>query len=381
MADDSNEEKTEEPTAKRLEKAREEGQVPRSKELTTTAVLLGATVSLYTLGGSLTKGFTGIFADSFTFDRQAAFDPNIMISRLTSSMFDGLWLLVPFFIVLLIVAIAGPIALGGWLMSAKSLAPKMDRLNPLSGLKRMFSMKSLVELVKAIAKVSVIMLVAVLLLKVQQGHIVHLSDSSTRQALVDAVTIIATAAIILSAATIVIALADVPFQIWDTTRQLKMSRQEIKDEMKDSEGKPEVKGRIRQLQREMANNRMMASVPEADVIITNPTHFSVALKYDPNTMATPQVLAKGIDHVAIKIREIANAHEIEIVESPVLARAIYYTTDVDGEIPSGLYLAVAQVLAYIFQLRQYRPGQGAQRPRLPKRLPIPDDYVFDQSGK
>ncbi len=380
MSDDSNQEKTEEPTAKRLEKAREEGQVPRSKELTTTAVLLGATVSLYMLGGSLTQGFSGIFVDNFTIDRQAAFDPSIMIIRLTSSMADGLWLLIPFFIVLLIVAIAGPIALGGWLMSAKSLAPKMDRLNPLSGLKRMFSMKSLVELVKAIAKVSVIMLVAVLLLKVQQGHIVHLADSGTRQALVDAMTIIGTAAIILSAATIVIAIADIPFQIWDTTRQLKMSRQEIKDEMKDSEGKPEVKGRIRQLQREMANNRMMAAVPEADVIITNPTHFSVALKYNPAAMSTPLVVAKGIDHVALKIREIGNAHEIQIVESPVLARAIYYTTEVDGEIPSGLYLAVAQVLAYIFQLRQYRPGKD-EKPRLPKRLPIPDDFIFDQSGQ
>lgn len=376
MADDSNQEKTEEPTAKRLEKAREEGQVPRSKELTTTAVLLGATVSLYMLGESLTQGFSGIFASNFAFDRQAAFDTSMMIARLTDSLADGLWLLTPFFIVLLIVAIAGPVALGGWLMSAKSLAPKLDRLNPISGLKRMFSAKALMELAKAVGKVSVIMLVAVLLLKYQQGDIVHLSDSSTRQALVDSVTMIALAAIILSAATVVIAAVDIPFQIWDTTRQLKMSRQEVKDEMKDAEGKPEVKGRIRQLQREMANNRMMSSVPEADVIITNPTHFSVALKYDPNTMTTPLVVAKGVDHIALKIREIGNAHQVEIVESPVLARAIYYTTEVEGEIPSGLYLAVAQVLAYIFQIRQYRPGKS-QRPKLPKHLPIPDDYIFD----
>jgi len=378
MADnDSNQEKTEQPTPKRLEKAREEGQVPRSRELTTTAILLGATVSLYMLGKPLALGFSGIFTDNLTIDRQAAFDPQIMIARLASSMADGLWLLIPFFVVLLIVSIAGPIALGGWLMSAKSLAPKFDRLNPLSGLKRMFSVKSLVELAKSIGKVLIVMLVAVMLLKNQQGQIVHLSDSSTRQALVDSISIVAFAAILLSAATIIIAAIDIPYQIWDTTRQLKMSRQEIKDEMKDSEGKPEVKGRIRQLQREMANSRMMAAVPQADVIITNPTHFSVALKYDPETMATPLVIAKGVDHMAMKIREIARAHNIELVESPVLARAIYYTTEVDGEIPSGLYLAVAQVLAYIFQLRQYRKGRG-DRPKIPRRLPIPDNYIFDQ---
>lgn len=376
MSDDSNQEKSEEPTAKRLEKAREEGQVPRSKELTTTAVLLGATISLYMMGGHLTQGLSAIFVESFTFDRQMAFDPSLMVNRLTVSLGEGLFLLIPLFIVLVLVAIAGPIALGGWLMSAKSLAPKFDRLNPIAGIKRMFSAKSLMELAKAIGKVSVIMVVAVLLLKNQQSNIVHLADLSIRQSLVEALSIMGMAAILLSASTIVIAAIDIPFQIWETTRKLKMSLQEIKDEMKDSEGKPEVKGRIRQLQREMANNRMMSAVPEADVIITNPTHFSVALKYDPATMSTPLVVAKGIDHVALKIREIANAHEIVIVESPVLARAIYYTAEVDAEIPSGLYLAVAQVLAYIFQLRHYRPGQS-ERPRMPKNLPIPDDFYFD----
>lgn len=373
---DTSQEKTEQPTAKRLEKAREEGQVPRSRELTTTALLMGSTITLFMMGNSLAKGFADLFSRNLEFDRQDAFDTTMMIAGLSSSIIDGLLLFIPFFIVLLLLSIAGPIALGGWLLSAKSLQPKFSRLNPLSGLKRMFSAKSLVELAKALGKVTVILVVAIILLKSQQDRIIHLSDESSERALIHSVSIVAIAAIILSAATIIIAIVDIPFQIWDTTRQLKMSRQEIKDEMKDTEGKPEVKSRVRQLQRDMANSRMMSAVPEADVIITNPTHFSVALKYNPDTMSTPTVVAKGVDHIALKIREIGNAYELDIIEAPALTRAVYYTTDVDGEIPSGLYLAVAQVLAYIFQLRQHRRGRG-MRPKPPKSYPIPKEYQFD----
>ncbi|WP_317931697.1 flagellar biosynthesis protein FlhB [Halioxenophilus sp. WMMB6] len=374
---DSSQERTEQPTPKRLEKAREEGQVPRSRELTTTALLLGATVTLYFLGSDLTQGFMQIFTQNLEFDRSRAFDTSHMIMNLSASIFAGLWLLVPFFLVLLVLSIVGPIALGGWLFSSKSMMPKFERLNPMSGLKRMFSVKALVELGKALGKVAIILVAAILLLKSEQADIIGLSDESTRQALVHSVKMIAMSAILLSATTVIIAALDIPFQMWDTNRQLKMSRQEIKDEMKDSEGKPEVKGRIRQLQRDLANSRMMAAVPEADVIITNPTHYSVALKYDPQTMSTPRVVAKGVDHIALKIREIAQAHQVEVVQAPALARAVYHTTDLDSEIPSGLYMAVAQVLAYIFQLRQYRRGKGA-RPKLPKRYPIPDYYQFDQ---
>ena len=374
---DNDQEKTEQPTPKKLEKAREEGQVPRSRELTTTALLLGATVTIYLLGEQLTGGFIDIFSRNLTFDRQEAFDTTFMLAKFSSSLVDGLLLFIPFFIVLLIFAIAGPIALGGWLLSAKSLQPKFNRLNPMSGLKRMFGVKSLVELAKALGKVLVILVVAVLLLNTQQDKIIHLSDESSERALIHAVSIVAIAAIILSASTLIIAAVDIPFQIWDTTRQLKMSHQEIKDEMKDSEGKPEVKSRIRQLQRDMANNRMMSAVPEADVIITNPTHFSVAIKYNPETMSTPTLIAKGGDLIALKIREIGSAHNVDIIQAPSLARAVFYTTEVDAEIPEGLYLAVAQVLAYIYQLRQYRRGRG-NRPKLPNKYPIPTAYQFDQ---
>jgi flagellar biosynthetic protein FlhB len=300
-----------------------------------------------------------------------------MEQRLGGSLGQGLLAFIPFFIILLILSIAGPIGLGGWLLSVKSLAPKASRIDPIAGLKRMFSLKALVELGKAIGKVLIILTVAVALLRVMQGDIIGLADASGYQGIVEAVKIVLLAAVILSASTIVIAVIDVPWQIWDTTRQLKMSHQEIKDEMKDSEGKPEVKNKIRQLQRDMATSRMMAAVPDADVVITNPTHYSVAVKYNPADMSTPIVVAKGVDHIALKIREIANAHSIDLVEAPALARAVYHTTDIDGEIPSGLYLAVAQVLAYIFQLRQFRLGKG-RRPQRPRSYPVPEEFYFDQ---
>ncbi len=369
-------EKSEEPTAKRLDKAREEGQVPRSRELTTSAVLLGATLSLYLLGDSFADKISGIFIVNFQFDRATAFDTDQLLVKLGLSIKESFLGLIPIFSVLMILAFISPIALGGWLLSVKSLAPKFSRINPLSGLKRMFSMKSIIELLKALGKVAVVMTVAILLLYFHHGEIVSLSNENITYGLAHAIQLIIFAALVLSASTLIIAIIDVPFQIWENKKQLKMSLQEVKDELKDSEGKPEVKNRIRQLQRDLANNRMLSQVPEADVIITNPTHFSVALKYDPETMKTPVIVAKGVDFMAMKIREIANAHDVELVPAPVLSRALYYTTEVDDEVPHGLFLAVAQVLAYIFQLRQYRRGR-AKRPICPKHLPIPEEYIFN----
>jgi Flagellar biosynthesis pathway, component FlhB len=295
-----------------------------------------------------------------------------MLKHLGYSFMEALMGLLPFFAVVLVAAIAGPVALGGWLFSSKSLAPKLNRMDPLKGLARMFSLKSLVELVKSIGKVGVVVAAAFILLKVMQDSLLGLADEPVEQGIVHSVTLSLWAAVFLSSATILIALIDIPFQIFDHSKKMKMSRQDVKDEMKDTEGKPEVKSKIRQMQQQMAQARMMSEVPEADVVITNPTHFSVALKYDPDSMATPILVAKGIDHIAIKIREVAREHKIEFVEAPVLARAIYHTTELDDEIPAGLYVAIAQVLAYVFQLREFRHGQG-ERPQYPRRLDIPKD--------
>ncbi|MGH1371884.1 MAG: flagellar biosynthesis protein FlhB [Cellvibrionaceae bacterium] len=374
--DDSSQEKTEEPTQKRLDKAREDGQVPRSRELTTSAILISGSISLFVFAPFMSQRLLDIIRFNFQLTREDIFDTSLMISHLTHSFGDALTSLFPLFTVLAIAAILGPIALGGWLWSPKALMPKANRMSLPAGLKRMFGVKGLVELTKALAKVLLILSLAIVLLVVQQQDMLELANQAVKPSIVDSLRLSGWAAIALSAVTIFIVLADVPFQIWDNSRKLKMSRQDIKDEMKDSEGKPEVKGRIRQLQREMANNRQLAAVPEADVVITNPTHFSVAVKYDPESMGTPIVVAKGVDFMALKIREIANANDIQIMESPVLARAVYHTTEVDQEIPSGLYMAVAQVLAYVFQLSNYRKGKG-EKPEYPRNIPVPKDMVFD----
>jgi flagellar biosynthetic protein FlhB len=373
---DSSQEKTEEASSRKLEKAREDGQIPRSRDLTTTAILLAGTIGLFVFAEFISSRIINITRFNFILTREAVFDPQAMIAHLASSFYHGFVSIMPLFGVLLVASILGPIALGGWLFSGKAMAPKLSRMDPLAGLKRMFSVKALVELGKALGKVLVILGATVILLLLLQQPMFRLSDESVNAAIIHSLQLSGFAAIVLAAVTAIIAAIDVPFQIWDHSKKLKMSRQELKDEMKDTEGKPEVKGRIRQLQREIAQRRMMSNVPEADVVITNPTHYAIALKYDPENMGTPILLAKGGDHVALKIREIAKAHKVEIIESPVLARAVFYTTEIDQEIPAGLYVAVAQVLAYVFQLRNFRKGKG-ERPLYPRNIKVPKDMQFD----
>lgn len=378
--DDSSQEKTEEASARKIEKAREEGQIPRSRDLTTTAVLMLAALGLYFFAEFMGSKLIGLTRENFILNRATIYDPNAMIAHLASAIYDGLFSIAPLMGILLVASFVGPIALGGWNFSGKAMAPKLSRMDPLAGLKRMFSVKSLIELLKSLGKVLIILGATIWLLKIYAQDMFRLVDESIGNAIIHSLEISIFATIALSATTILIAAIDVPLQIYEYNKKLKMSRQDQKDEAKDTEGKPEVKGRIRQLQREMAQRRMMSNVPQADVIITNPEHFSVALKYDPEKMETPIMIAKGGDHIALKIREIANAHKIEIIQSPVLARAIFYTTEVDQEIPSGLYLAVAQVLAYVFQLRNYRKGKG-DRPTYPRNVNVPRDLRYNASGK
>lgn len=376
MAEDDSQEKTEEASGRKIEKAREQGQIPRSRDLTTSVVLLLGSVALLYYGDYMCGKFIQMMHDNFTLSRATIFDTNAMIGHVVAAMFQGLLSMMPFMALMLAASIIGPVSLGGFLFSADALLPKLSRMDPLAGLKRMFSVKSLIELVKSTAKVSIIIGATILLLRHYAQPMFRLSDESINAAIIHSAKISAYATIALSACTLLIAAVDVPLQLWEYNKKLKMSKQELKDESKDTDGKPEVKGRIRQLQREMAQRRMMSNVPSADVIITNPTHYAVALQYNPETMSTPILLAKGGDNIALKIREIAKAHGIEIIESPVLARAIFHTTELDQEIPSGLYLAVAQVLAYVFQLRNYRKGRG-DKPRYPGNITVPKDMYFD----
>lgn len=372
---DSSQEKTEEPTPRRLEKAREDGQTARSKELATMAVLLAGAGGLLVFGNLLAVALEDIMRGAFSLRRAEIFDPRFMSTQLIGSAWEAAAALSPLLIMLLIAAIAGPIGIGGLIFSGKAIAPKLNRMDPIKGLKRMFSMRSLVELVKAIAKVSLVMAVAILILNLRTEDLLSISEEPARPAIVHVVWTLAWSFFFLSCATILIALIDVPFQIYDHQKKLRMTKQEVKDEFKDTEGKPEVKGKIRQLQREMAQRRMMQDVPTADVVITNPTHYAVALKYDQKSMGAPVVVAKGSDEVAFKIMEIARENKVDLLRAPPLTRAVYHNTKVGDEIPDGLYMAVAQVLAYIFQLRQFRKGH-ATKPTMPN-FPIPKDMRRD----
>lgn len=366
---DSSQEKTEEPTAKRLQKAREDGQIPRSKELSTSLVLIVGALSLWIFGGFIYSGAENIFRFNFALERSHLFDEKEMVIHLSASALEAILVISPVMIALIIAAILGPLALGGWMFSGKSLLPKLSRISPLAGFKRMFGLKSLVELLKSWAKVLVIAACTILLFFSLENSILYLNQEPDRQAIIHAMDLVMLGALALAISTLLISIIDVPFQIYDFTKKMKMSLQEVKDEHKDTEGKPEVKQRIRRLQYEMSQRKMMQDVPEADVVITNPTHYAVALKYHSEGMEAPVLVAKGADEVAMKIREIAKAHKVPIVEAPALARSVYTYTRVGKEIPEGLYVAIAQVLAFVYQLNQYFKGLGP-KPKQPV-FPVP----------
>lgn len=374
---ESGAEKSEDPTEKRKQDSRKKGEIARSLELNTLAVVMAGTGGLLTFGGALGERIMQVMHKNFTLPRELLLDERSMVINLLQSALMAGDALIPLFFVLLVAAVVGPVALGGWLFSMEALAPKFSRMNPLSGLKRMVSMKSIVELLKALGKFSVVLTVALFVLARARNELIEIAAQPLEMAILHSMQVVGWSAFWLACSLIIIAAVDIPFQIWDSKQKLKMTKQEVRDEYKDSEGKPEVKGRIRQLQREMAERRMMSAVPEADVVITNPTHFAVALKYDAENGQAPILLAKGGDHTALKIREIANEHKIILLESPALARAVYYSTEIDQEIPAGLYLAVAQVLAYVYQLRQYHAGK-AKKPSMIKEPEIPDDLRRDE---
>ncbi len=379
MAENENgTDKSEEPTAKRLRESREKGQLARSRELNTVAVTLGGIGGLLASGAGLASSLMMMMQGSFDLSREVLLDESSMVRLLMSSGMIALEAIMPLLIVLLIVSIVGPISLGGWLFSAKSMAPKFSRMNPGAGLKRMFSAKALVELLKALGKFLVVLTVGLLVLNAYQDDLLSIAKQPLELAIAHSAEIVGWCALWMACGLILIAAVDIPFQLWDNKQKLMMTKQEVKDEYKDAEGKPEVKSRIRQLQREAAQRRMMQAVPEADVVITNPTHFAVALKYDGGKGGAPKLVAKGGDFVALKIREIAQEHQVTVLESPALARAVYYSTELEQEIPAGLYLAVAQVLAYVYQLRQYRAGKG-KRPEPLSNLPIPPDLRRDET--
>ena len=376
MADSEGQERSEEPTGRRIQKAREEGQVPRSKELSTMAVLMSGAIALLIFGSWIAEALFHIFQDNLVLQREDLFDKYQMGRHVLGAAEAVIWALLPFFIIMVIASIAGNTALGGFLWSVKALKPKFSKLNPIEGIKRLFSLDSLVELGKSVLKVALVVAFTLAILNARTEPILHLSQEPLKPAILNGVKELAWAFFMLSCAMIVISSIDIPWQMHSYKKKLKMTKQEVKDEMKDIEGKPEIKGKIRRLQYEAAQRRMMRDVPDADVVITNPDHYAVALKYDSARMAAPVLLAKGTDLVAMKIKEIATAHKIEILSAPPLARSVYYHTEIGQEVPSGLYMAVAQALAYVFQLRRFRAGYQSQRPSRPD-FPVPEDLKHD----
>lgn len=374
---ESGQDKTEDPTEKRKKDSREKGEIARSKELNTLAVMMAGAGALLIFGGMLAEELMDLMRLNFTLSREVVMDQGAMGRFLLQSGLIALLAIQPIMITLLLAALIGPISLGGWLFAASSLAPKFSRMNPAAGLKRMFSFKAVVELLKALAKFLITLSVALMVLSADVDDLQRIAHEPLEQAIIHSVVLVGWSSLWLACGLIIIAAVDVPVQIWESMKKLKMTKQEVRDEHKDQEGRPEVKQRIRQTQREMSQRRMMAAIPDADVVITNPTHYAVALKYDAEKGGAPMLLAKGSDFLALKIREIAVANNVMLLESPALARSIYYSTELDEEIPGGLYLAVAQVLAYVYQIRQHRAGKGKRPDPLKDDLPIPPDLRRD----
>jgi len=370
MAEESDLEKTEQPSQQRLDKAREEGQVARSRELTTFVLLLAGGAGLWLMGSAIMQKLVKVLRDGLTLDKRMIYDPEHLLPHLHTLSFDALLALLPFLFILLLAAALSPLLLNGWLFTLQPLQPNFSKLNPLAGIGRMFSTNSLVELLKAIAKALVVGGVGAWVIWHNKDAVMLLMTQPLEAAIPQLGNLLWGCFIAIMGGLLLIAAIDVPFQLYEHNKKLMMTKEEVRQEAKESEGNPEVKGRIRKMQREMAQRRMMSEIPTADVVVTNPTHYSVALRYSETGMRAPIVVAKGSLLTAARIREIALENGVPILEAPPLARALYKHTEIGDAIPEALYTAVAEVLAYIYKLRRYRK-EGGEQPKEPSALPVP----------
>ncbi|MDB5777089.1 MAG: flhB [Herbaspirillum sp.] len=370
MAEDSDLERTEAATSKQLRKAREGGDVPRSREAGTCVMLLTGGVGIWLFGGHLTTSLKRVLVAAFTFERAQAFDPALLSGYLSGYALDVVIAAAPIGGMLLVAALITPLAIGGWLFNAESFMPKFSKLNPLNGIQNMFSLNSLVELGKAVVKALLVGTVAWWIISKQMDALLNLGVESIRTSPDHLGDMLWHAFLAMVSVLILIAAIDVPYQLWKYGKKLRMTKEQVKQEHKENEGDPHVKGKIRQMQRAMARRRMMAEVPNADVVVTNPTHYAVALKYNETSMGAPKVIAKGSDAVALRIRELAVENGVTIMEAPPLARALHFHAEIGDEIPESLYTAVAEVLAYVFQLRLFKTSGGIY-PDRPGSIAVP----------
>jgi flagellar biosynthetic protein FlhB len=372
---EENDDKTEDPTPQRLEKAREEGQIPRSRELTSLLILLVGVCVIWLGGESLARRLASLLSSGLRFDHSIINDPNLILGQIILLLKEAMLALMPLIVGVVVVALVAPVMLGGLVFSTKSLAFKLDKLNPLPGIKRMFSAQTAAELMKAVMKSLLMGSMAGLFLWLHWPDMMRLISESPLVAMGNALNMVGFCALLVVLAIIPMVGFDVFWQIYSHLKKLRMSRQDIRDEFKQSEGDPHVKGRIRQMQRAAARRRMMADVPKADVIVNNPTHYSVALQYDENKMSAPRVVAKGAGLVALRIRELGEENRVPMLEAPPLARALYRHAEVGQQIPGQLYAAVAEVLAWVWQLKRWRLAGGTP-PKKPDNLPVPEALDF-----
>lgn len=372
MAED-NGDKTEDPSGKRLNDAREKGQIARSKELTLFAMLVGSACLIKAYGPAIGQGLLKIMENSFQLNRELIFDPAAPVNALKQAALDAALMLAPFAAILVALALIVPVVLGGWVFSWSALEPKFDRLDPIKGVGRLVSSEGWINLLKSLGSIALIGIVSVVLIRRYLNDLIALDDLPVTQSIENTAAIIEQCYLLLSLSLILVVAIDVPYQLWHYKDQLKMTRQEVKDENKQTEGSPEIKSRVRRAQHEISQRRMMSDVPKADVIVTNPTHFAVALQYDQNAGGAPKVIAKGVDLIAAQIRQVAAEARVPLVAAPPLARALYYATEIDQQIPQGLYVAVAQVLAYVFQLKTARLNHWDE-PSPPSDIKVPEEF-------
>ncbi|GBG15313.1 flagellar biosynthetic protein FlhB [Novimethylophilus kurashikiensis] len=376
MAEDSDLERTESASPRRLEDARSKGNIPRSRELNTFAILIVGGTGLLMLGPKFSAGLLDLAQHWFTFDRSSLEHTDQLWSSFMDAVITVLMLFIPLMVVLIIAVLAAPMSIGGWLFSVEALEPDFGRLNPLKGITRMFSVTSLVELAKAVLKAVLVGSVGYWVVMSKQDEILSLVKEPVTGSIPHMAHMLAWTFILITGAMAFIVALDVPFQLWDYYRKLRMTKEEVRREAKESEGDPMLKGRIRAMQREAARKRMMSEVPKADVIVTNPTHYAVALVYRQGEMRAPRVVAKGSYLLAQRIRELGEENNVPILEAPPLARALYKHAELDQEIPTTLFSAVAEVLAYVYQLRSYNK-EGGPMPQLPTDLPVPPGMDFE----
>jgi flagellar biosynthetic protein FlhB len=372
MAEDSDAEKTEPASAKRIEQAREKGDVPRSREVATFTVLMAAGVCLWLAGEGIARRLMASMVSGLALGRDEIFNSDVLIHRIAQDVGSVLLTCLPLAGVVMLVALASPVLVGGWLFSGQALGPNFMKLNPIKGVANMFSVNSLVELLKAVTKAIVVGAVSYLVVKNETDAVLGLAVEPLRVSSVHMVDLLVRSFLYIVGALGLIAAIDGPYQIWHYADKMKMTRQEVTQEAKESDGNPQVKAKIRQMQREMSRRRMMDAVPTADVVVTNPTHYAVALKYADGAGGAPQVVAKGRDVIAAKIRALAAENKVAILEAPALARALHKHTEIGDEIPQALYSAVAEVLAYVFQLRAFDKN-GGTRPERPGKLAVPPE--------